>query len=220
MGGKRKTCLPPARSHCSAEEYFGASPPKSCGRDEFNLRLAGATSTVPAKTPEDVQATLLELTAVSIAEAMASWCGKPRTLLVCGGGGRNHALMERLRNCWATCSVELTDAVGQPADWVEAVAFAWLAWRTPARTIRQPARSYRHGTRKRTGRDLSAAKNKKAPGRFRRLSSGIRSGRERGTAAAGTGGVGILDHELGALQAFGVVDFGTNEILVAHRIDQ
>jgi anhydro-N-acetylmuramic acid kinase len=112
-----------------AEEYFAASPPKSCGRDEFNLpwleRRLGS-----GEDAKDVQATLLELSAVSIADAISRWCGTPRTLLVCGGGVHNHALMERLRELLGSCRVVGTDSVGQPADWVEAVAFAWLAWRT------------------------------------------------------------------------------------------
>ncbi len=109
--------------------FFSAPPPKSCGRDEFNLawleqHLRGGHK------PEDVQATLLELSAVSIAKAIARWCGKPQRVLVCGGGGRNLALMGRLRSLLQPAVVDLTDAFGQPADSVEAVAFAWLAWQT------------------------------------------------------------------------------------------
>ena len=112
-----------------AEEYFAAPPPKSCGRDEFNLawlehRLGSG------EDAKDVQATLLELSAVSIANAISRWCGTPRTLLACGGGVHNSALMERLRQLMGSCRVVATDSMGQPADWVEAVAFAWLARRT------------------------------------------------------------------------------------------
>lgn len=109
--------------------FFAAPPPKSCGRDEFNLAWLERHLRVGQK-PEDVQATLLELTAVSIASAIANWCGKPQRLLVCGGGGRNLALTERLRRLAQPVVVELTDAFGQPANSVEAVAFAWLAWQT------------------------------------------------------------------------------------------
>ena len=111
-----------------ADRYFAMPPPKSCGRDEFNLawlegRLAANDEA------RDVQATLLELTAMSVAEAIARWCGKPQTALACGGGTHNKALMRRLQERLGTCRVVETDAVGQAADWVEAVAFAWLAWR-------------------------------------------------------------------------------------------
>ena len=109
--------------------FFTTNPPKSCGRDEFNIawlerHLAGS------ERPEDVQATLLELTALSATQAIRRWCGSPDELFVCGGGAHNQALMDRLRHHLPDCSVASTDSLGQPADWVEAVAFAWLAWRT------------------------------------------------------------------------------------------
>ena len=109
--------------------FFTRNPPKSCGRDEFNIpwlerHLAGG------ERPEDVQATLLELTAVSATQAIGRWCGRPAELFVCGGGARNLALMARLQHHLPDCRVASTDSLGQPADWVEAVAFAWLAWRT------------------------------------------------------------------------------------------
>ena len=112
-----------------ADAFFSASPPKSCGRDEFNIsrlerHLAGS------ERPEDVQATLLELTALSATGAIGRWCGSPGELFVCGGGARNLALMARLQYHLPDCRVAGTDSLGQPADWVEAVAFAWLAWRT------------------------------------------------------------------------------------------
>jgi len=111
------------------DTFFTTSPPKSCGRDEFNLswlesHLAGS------ERPEDVQATLLELTAVAASEAIGRWCGTPGELFVCGGGARNLALMALLQHHLPDCRVASTDFLGQPADWVEAVAFAWLAWRT------------------------------------------------------------------------------------------
>jgi anhydro-N-acetylmuramic acid kinase len=112
-----------------ANVFFRAGPPKSCGRDEFNRawlegHLAGD------EKPEDVQATLLELSALSAARAVDQWCGRPEALFVCGGGARNDALMARLQQLLPDCRVAGTDSLGQPADWVEAVAFAWLAWRT------------------------------------------------------------------------------------------
>ena len=121
--------LPDLLHSLLTDAYFSASPPKSCGRDEFKVswlesHLAGG------EQAEDVQATLLELTAVSASQAIARWCGNADELFVCGGGVRNRALMARLQNHLPDCRVAGTDALGQPADWVEAVAFAWLAWRT------------------------------------------------------------------------------------------
>ena len=112
-----------------AHSFFSAPPPKSCGRDEFNLDWLGHAD-VGRFDPRDVQATLLELTASSISGAIAKWCGTPDRILACGGGTRNEALMDRLRELTSPSRLETTDSVGQHPDWVEAVAFAWLAWRT------------------------------------------------------------------------------------------
>ena len=121
--------LPELLQRLLADAFFSRSPPKSCGRDEFSLawldgHLAGS------ERPEDVQATLLELTASSAITAIEHWCGAPQELYVCGGGARNAALMARLQHHLPNRRVASTDFLGQPADWVEAVAFAWLAWRT------------------------------------------------------------------------------------------
>lgn len=121
--------LPALLGKLAAHAFFGTTPPKSCGRDEFNLSwLTGFLD--GSERPEDVQATLLELAAVTITEAIQKWCGVPAEVLVCGGGAHNVALMEQLRYHLPACRIASTDFLGQPPDWVEAVAFAWLAWRT------------------------------------------------------------------------------------------
>ena len=111
-----------------AAPFFAAAPPKSCGRDEFNFEWLVAHLTGDER-PQDVQATLLELSAIASTRAVGAWCGKPAELFVCGGGARNLALMARLQAHLPDCRIAGTDSLGQPADWVEAVAFAWLAWR-------------------------------------------------------------------------------------------
>ncbi|MCM2290420.1 MAG: anhydro-N-acetylmuramic acid kinase [Sulfuritalea sp.] len=121
--------LPELLQRLLADAFFNAVPPKSCGRDEFNLPWLERQLT-GGERAEDVQATLLELTAVSMSEAVARWCGHPGELFVCGGGAHNRALIARLQYRAKNCRVASTDSLGQPADWVEAVAFAWLAWRT------------------------------------------------------------------------------------------
>lgn len=121
--------LPELLRRLLGDAYFAAGPPKSCGRDEFNSGWLESQLT-GSERPEDVQATLLELTAVSAAAAIRRWCGSPQELYVCGGGARNTALMARLQHHLPDCRVASTDFLGQPADWVEAVAFAWLAWRS------------------------------------------------------------------------------------------
>lgn len=112
-----------------ASHYFALPPPKSCGRDEFNLMWL-ESQLATGDDVQDVQATLLEFTAVSAAMAISRWCGQPAALLVCGGGVHNKALMQRLQTLLGNCRVLSTDSAGHPADWVEATAFAWLAWRT------------------------------------------------------------------------------------------
>ena len=110
-----------------AEPYFKKAPPKSTGRDLFNwewlkYQLVGITA-----EPADVQATLLELTARSVSDALRSAAPDTRELLVCGGGAHNGALMARLAALWPGLAVATTDTAGLPAMQVEAAAFAWLA---------------------------------------------------------------------------------------------
>jgi anhydro-N-acetylmuramic acid kinase len=111
------------------EPFFEQAPPKSSGRDLFNMQWL--ESRLEAEyAPADVQRTLLELSIVSIAEAIINFCGEADELYICGGGAHNHALVAGLRNRLPDITVYLTDELGIPADWVEAAAFAWLASRT------------------------------------------------------------------------------------------
>jgi anhydro-N-acetylmuramic acid kinase len=106
--------------------FFTEPPPKSCGREEFNLSWLTPYLANEYKA-EDVQATLLELTADTIARSIRRWCGKPEELVVCGGGARNTRLMRRLAEHLPDCRVFPSDRIGIGADWMEAMAFAWLA---------------------------------------------------------------------------------------------
>lgn len=115
-------------AHLLDEPYFALSGPKSTGRELFNWdwlqrKLAGYTALADA----DVQRTLLELTAVSIANALQRHQPDTQELLVCGGGAHNLALLERLSRLLPETQVSTTDQHGVPADWMEAMAFAWLA---------------------------------------------------------------------------------------------
>lgn len=117
--------------HLLADPYFGAPAPKSTGREYFNLawlerRLAQCTS---APEPEVVQATLVALTAQSIAAGIRAVGAVPAALMVCGGGARNPVLMQTLAEHLPGCRVESTAAHGLEPERVEAVAFAWLAKR-------------------------------------------------------------------------------------------
>jgi anhydro-N-acetylmuramic acid kinase len=81
---------------------------------------------------QDVQATLCELTARSIAAAITDHAPATRRLLVCGGGVHNTWLQQRLERALPGTIVESTAAHGLDPDWVEAAAFAWLAGRALA----------------------------------------------------------------------------------------
>ena len=111
------------------DDYFRKPPPKSTGRDLFNVDwLARALAGAPAGlAPPDVQATLLELTARAAIDALRAQAPDTRELLVCGGGALNGALMARLGALWPGLVVSTTEAAGLPPQQVEAAAFAWLA---------------------------------------------------------------------------------------------
>ncbi|TWC33164.1 anhydro-N-acetylmuramic acid kinase [Pseudomonas sp. SJZ079] len=111
-----------------SDPYFQTQGPKSTGRELFNLTwLERHLSRLPEYPDADTQATLLELTASSIVAALQSAQAQTEELLVCGGGANNRALMARLSDLLPGCAVNSTAAHGVPADWVEAMAFAWLA---------------------------------------------------------------------------------------------
>jgi anhydro-N-acetylmuramic acid kinase len=114
------------------EPYFHAPAPKSTGRERFDEHWLDARLTAIGATraPAVVAATLTELTARTIARGITDTAAmRPRDVLVCGGGRRNGFLMERLQAALPDATVRSTDAVGVDGDWVEGLAFAWLARR-------------------------------------------------------------------------------------------
>lgn len=112
-----------------AEPYFARRPPKSCGRDLFHAAWLGKFSMRRA-APQDVQATLTELSARSIADAVEQCYPQADELYVCGGGAHNLCVLDRRRRNLPRCNIATTAALGIDADWVEAIAFAWLAKQT------------------------------------------------------------------------------------------
>ena len=120
----------PLLSRLLAEPYFALPPPKSTGRDLFNAGWLDAILAGRATAPADVQATLVALTATTIADAIAAHCADATEVLVCGGGARNATLMDELSRRMHPRTVESTAAHGVPVDQVEALAFAWLARET------------------------------------------------------------------------------------------
>lgn len=119
----------------AADPYFALPPPKSTGRDLFNLEwLDGHLSN--ARALADVQATLLALTADSIAADVLRYARGATELIVCGGGARNGALIARLQQALArgaaragdpTPAVRRSDEIGLASNHIEGLAFAWLA---------------------------------------------------------------------------------------------
>ena len=115
-----------------AEPYFSRAAPKSTGRDLFHLDwLDGMLNQVASAGAADVQATLTQLTAASIAAAIAQACpGAIEAVYVCGGGAANGALMAALQGALGEATaVRSTAALGISPQQVEALAFAWLAYR-------------------------------------------------------------------------------------------
>lgn len=128
-GGK---LIPKLLHQMLADSFFSMPPPKSTGRDTFNLAwLEQHLHQIQDKTvPEDVQRTLLELTAMTIAIAVTQYCGNVDELYVCGGGAYNEALLQRLQKLLPRVTIAPSDTLGLSVNAVEASAFAWLARQT------------------------------------------------------------------------------------------
>ena len=122
------------------DPYFTMEPPKSTGREKFGLewveRLRNTehgTRNTLVLLPEDIQRMLLELTAVTIADEVRRF--DRELVLLCGGGAKNSFLLERLKVLLPDCEVVLTDDYGVSGDFMEAMAFAWLAYKRMHREV-------------------------------------------------------------------------------------
>jgi len=134
-----------ASGHCHADllalflehDYFKNAPPKSTGKDEFNLNyLKNHLSRITDKLkPRDVQATLLELSARTISNAIKEHAKDTHEIMVCGGGIHNPVLMQAFRDALPEISIVSTANQGVDPDAMEAIVFAWLAKK---RLERQP----------------------------------------------------------------------------------
>jgi anhydro-N-acetylmuramic acid kinase len=118
--------LPALLEQMLAEPYFALPPPKSSGRDLFNLAWLQNKLTGNERA-EDVQTTLLELTCRSIALAIQKHCRGATEIYLCGGGAHNQTLHNRLAALLPDCNVKTTNSLGVDSDYLEAIAFAWLA---------------------------------------------------------------------------------------------
>jgi anhydro-N-acetylmuramic acid kinase len=115
-----------------ADPWFALPPPKSTGRDQFHLDWLQARIADAVPSAEDVQATLCELTAITVADALRSTQPATARVLVCGGGVHNPVLLARLAAHLPNVRIESTEAHGLDPDFVEAMGFAWLARETLA----------------------------------------------------------------------------------------
>ncbi len=126
---KTGTIHPALLNALRADPFFSKAPPKSTGFEYFNLKWLAQHLNKLGKTlsSNDVQATLTELTASTIADHLTHVTAK--YVWICGGGAKNRYLMQRLQ---ALCPTPIlsTNAAGIPTDWIEACAFAWFAYQT------------------------------------------------------------------------------------------
>ncbi|MES2676275.1 MAG: anhydro-N-acetylmuramic acid kinase [Pseudomonadota bacterium] len=112
--------------------FFRQPPPKSTGRETFNSHWLEAEIARLKITPKanDIQATLLLLTATSIADCINTLTQSSTEVFVCGGGAYNLRLMNELKLQLPKSKIASTAALGIAPEWVEAIAFAWLAKQT------------------------------------------------------------------------------------------
>ncbi len=111
------------------DAYLSVSSPKSTGRELFNLPWLNSKLGLFSRRSEDVQATLQQFTAATVAAAVHRHA-RGAALYICGGGAHNAGLLEALARLVAPNRVAASAALGLDPDYVEAVAFAWFARRT------------------------------------------------------------------------------------------
>ena len=124
-----------------ADPFFAKVPPKSTGRDDFHLQWLEKQLGSNSFKAEDVQATLLHLTATTVLQSILLYAPQTELLIICGGGVRNTALLNALREYAKTIfkhapEIRSSEVSGVDPQLVEALAFAWLAW---AHKTKRPA---------------------------------------------------------------------------------
>ena len=114
--------------------FIHQPPPKSTGREHYNIAwLNTQLKDFPTLMPDIIQASLCDFTARSITYAVEHFLPDITSMIVCGGGAHNKHLIKQLNTSLSTVNINSSDQYNLPADWVEAVAFAWLAKQTMER---------------------------------------------------------------------------------------
>ena len=112
------------------DPYFARSYPKSTGKEYFNLSWLEPFIINYDLSTADVAACLNQLTAITICDSLAKLPEPPNRVIACGGGVHNKYLMQTIRERLGDTPLDKSDQHGIDADWVEAIAFAWLAFRS------------------------------------------------------------------------------------------
>ncbi len=112
------------------EPWLQQKPPKSTGPELFNIKWLRRFIDAIDISPEDVQRTLCEYSAIIIADAVHAHAPHSEEIIICGGGIYNPLLMDRLRSRLSEIPILTSDRYGISPDWIEASMLAWLAWRT------------------------------------------------------------------------------------------
>jgi len=119
--------IPDLLSTMLSDAYFGKRPPKSTGTERFNLGWVHTQlQRFNALSPEDIQRTLLQLTASTVLNQLPQSVG-PMAVYACGGGTQNPLLMNELQKGLGPVNLRTTNELGLDPLWVEPTAFAWLA---------------------------------------------------------------------------------------------
>lgn len=114
-----------------SDTFIQQAPPKSTGKEHYNLDwLAKQLTDFSHLSPQQVQASLCEFTSQSIATGVSQHMPDSQRLIVCGGGAHNYHLMDSLSKQLPEMTISSSEEYGIHPDWVEAMAFAWLARQT------------------------------------------------------------------------------------------
>ncbi|MES4908325.1 MULTISPECIES: anhydro-N-acetylmuramic acid kinase [unclassified Streptomyces] len=125
----RGTVHGPLLDRLLAEPYYARPAPKTTGKELFHLPyLQAALAGLGPLPADDVVATVTELTAATVADAVRS--ARAGEVIASGGGTRNPTLLAALRRALGAVPLRTSDELGLPSAAKEAYAFAVLGFLT------------------------------------------------------------------------------------------